>query len=111
MNKRLTAFVLVAYGIGFFLGFESGGFQLVLLQIARFYNLNNVEMGSLVTAELSAITLGPLLRLDRGPRGEKSNTADFYASFYGRMFCRRLFNRHCHFCVFNFCGRNRVQFE
>ena len=61
MEKRIKLFVFASYGIGFFLGFESGGFQLVLLQIARFYDLNNVEMGALVTAQLSAITVGPLL--------------------------------------------------
>ena len=61
MDKRNNLFIIVASCITFFLGFESGGFQLVLLQVSRYYNLNNVEMGALVTAQLSAITVGPLV--------------------------------------------------
>ncbi|MCL2880972.1 MAG: MFS transporter, partial [Treponema sp.] len=61
MNRRVTFLTLTAYGIGFFLGLENGGFQLVLLQIARSYNLDNIKMGALVTAQASAITIGPLL--------------------------------------------------
>jgi len=61
MDKRLTLFIPVACGIMFFLGFEVGGFQLVLLQTAQFFKLNNVMMGILVASQFSAITVGPLL--------------------------------------------------
>jgi len=61
MDKRLALFIPVVCGITFFLGFETGGFQLVLLQAAQYFKLNNVMMGILVAAQYSAITVGPLL--------------------------------------------------
>ena len=60
MDKRLALFVPVTFGIAFFLGIELGGFQLILLQAAQFFKLNNVMMGVLVTSQFLAITIGPL---------------------------------------------------
>ena len=61
MDKRLALFVPVAYSTAFFLGIEIGGFQLILLETAKAFNLNNVMMGVLVGSQYMAITLGPLL--------------------------------------------------
>ena len=61
MDKRLALFVPVSCGIGFFLGFELGGYQLILLEVANSFALNNVMMGVVVASQFSAITLGPLL--------------------------------------------------
>ena len=61
MDKKLALFVPVTCGTAFFLGLELGGFQLILLQAANFFNLNNVMMGAMVTSQFTAITLGPLL--------------------------------------------------
>jgi fucose permease len=61
MDKRLALFVPVTCGAAFFLGLELGGFQLILLQAAQFFNLNNVMMGAMVTSQFIALTLGPLL--------------------------------------------------
>ena len=61
MDKRLALFVPVTCVIGFFLGVELGGFQLILLQAAQHFNMNNVMMGILVASQYTAVTLGPLL--------------------------------------------------
>ncbi len=48
-------------GLLFLLGFESGGFQLVLVNIAGEFGLNNTAMGSLVTVQFLAILIMPLI--------------------------------------------------
>ncbi len=48
-------------GLLFLLGFESGGFQLVLVNIAGEFGLNNTVMGSLVTVQFLAILVMPLI--------------------------------------------------
>ena len=45
----------------FFLGFKSGGFQLVLYDIAVTYRLGNVMMGAVVTTLFLALAVGPLV--------------------------------------------------
>jgi FHS family glucose/mannose:H+ symporter-like MFS transporter len=60
-DKRLRLFIPVACGLTFFLGAESGGFQLILFQAAREFGLTIGKMGILVAAQYSAITLGPLI--------------------------------------------------
>lgn len=59
LKKRLL--VPVSLGITFFLGFEGGGFQLALLQVAAEFQLSNTLMGFLVTAQFIAVMLSPLL--------------------------------------------------
>lgn len=49
------------YALLFLLGFESGGFQLVLVNIAAEFGLNNTVMGSLVTVQFLAILIMPLI--------------------------------------------------
>jgi fucose permease len=60
-DKRLTLLVPVVTGLAFFLGMESGGFQLILLKAARDFKLSASMMGVVVASQYSAITLGPLL--------------------------------------------------
>ncbi|MDR2021524.1 MAG: MFS transporter [Treponema sp.] len=59
-EKNVRLFIPVACGIALFLGFESGGFQLVLLNIASEFNLTTTMMGVLVASQYTAITLVPL---------------------------------------------------
>lgn len=59
LKKRLL--VPVSLGLTFFLGFEGGGFQLVLLQVAEEFHLNHTLMGFLVAAQFIAIMLSPLI--------------------------------------------------
>jgi len=61
MDKRLVLLLPLTFGIAFFLGMESGGFQLVLLQVAKEFALDPVLMGGVVTSQFIAIFLGPLL--------------------------------------------------
>lgn len=56
-NQRLLTAIC---GITFFLGFESGGFQLSLRMVGKEFALSNAEMGGLVAAQFLAITLMPL---------------------------------------------------
>jgi fucose permease len=58
---KLRLFVPLSCGLAFFLGFESGGFQLVLIDIAKEYSLNTFMMGFLVTIQFAAFTLSPLV--------------------------------------------------
>ena len=60
-DKRLKLLIPVVTGLAFFLGIESGGFQLILLKAARDFKLNASMMGVVVASQYSAITLGPLL--------------------------------------------------
>ncbi|MDR1388949.1 MAG: MFS transporter [Treponema sp.] len=60
-DKRFRFFVPAAAGLTFFLGFESGGFQLALLQVAKEFSLGKTMMGILVAVQFSAITSAPLL--------------------------------------------------
>ena len=60
-DKRLALFVPAACGIGFFLGIELGGYQLILLQVAQAFEVSNVMMGVLVASQFIAVTAGPLL--------------------------------------------------
>lgn len=61
MNKNQTFAMILACGAAFFLGMESAGFQLVLLEVAGEFDLNPVVMGGVVTSQYAAIFLGPLL--------------------------------------------------
>ena len=61
MDKRLTLFIPAACGMGFFLGIELGGYQLILLQVAQSFKLSNVMMGVLVSSQFITATAGPLL--------------------------------------------------
>jgi FHS family glucose/mannose:H+ symporter-like MFS transporter len=61
MNKNQTFAMILACGVAFFLGMESSGFQLVLLEVAGEFALNPVVMGGVVTSQYAAIFLGPLL--------------------------------------------------
>ena len=61
MDKRQALLIPVTFGIAFFLGVESGGFQLILLQVAEEFSLDPVMMGTLVTSQFFAICLGPLV--------------------------------------------------
>jgi fucose permease len=62
MRKKYSRLlVFVSCGIAFFLGFESGGFQLVLINVASDFVLTTTMMGVLVASQYSAITLAPLL--------------------------------------------------
>lgn len=45
----------------FLLGFESGGFQLALLKIAREFGITNTEMGGLVTVQFAAMMVMPAI--------------------------------------------------
>lgn len=45
----------------FLLGFESGGFQLALLKIAREFNITNTEMGGLVSVQFLAMMTMPVI--------------------------------------------------
>jgi fucose permease len=60
-DKRRRLFVPAVAGLSFFLGFENGGFQLALLQVAVEFSLGQTMMGVLVAAQFSAITAAPLL--------------------------------------------------
>lgn len=51
----------VAFGLPFFLGFESGGFQLALLMISDTFQLNTETMGILVSLQYGGSILGPIL--------------------------------------------------
>ena len=51
----------VAFGLPFFLGFESGGFQLALLMISDTYNLTTETMGILVSLQYGGSILGPII--------------------------------------------------
>ena len=51
----------VAFGLPFFLGFESGGFQLALLMISDTYNLSTETMGILVSLQYGGSILGPIV--------------------------------------------------
>ncbi|HWR23526.1 MAG TPA: MFS transporter [Feifaniaceae bacterium] len=59
IRKRML--VPVSLGLTFFLGFEGGGFQLALLQVAEEFHLSGTLTGVLVAAQFIAITLAPLL--------------------------------------------------
>jgi len=61
MDRRLSLLIPVTFFIALFLGVESGGFQLVLLQMAKDFGLDPVRMGGVVTSQFTAIFLGPLL--------------------------------------------------
>ena len=61
MGRKPTLLVPLTFGIAFFLGVESGGFQLVLLQVAEEFALAPVKMGGVVTSQFIAIVMGPLL--------------------------------------------------
>jgi fucose permease len=54
-------FIPVSWGLTLFLGIESGGFQLVLLQVSKEFSLNAFMMGAMVTSQYIAITIAPLL--------------------------------------------------
>jgi fucose permease len=60
-DKRIKLLIPVSCGLTLFLGIESGGFQLVLVQVAAEFSLGPVMMGVLVAAQYTAITLAPLL--------------------------------------------------
>jgi fucose permease len=57
----LRLFIPAVCGIAFFLGFESGGFQLVLINVASDFALTTTMMGVLVASQYTAITIAPLL--------------------------------------------------
>ncbi|MEG2199983.1 MAG: MFS transporter [Anaerovorax sp.] len=64
MKKYRTSKKLLlpmALFLPFFLGFQSGGFQFALLSIGKEFTLNNVYMGSLVSAQFAAMVFAPLL--------------------------------------------------
>lgn len=61
MEFKKRMLVPVSLGITFFLGFEGGGFQLVLLQVAEEFHLNQTLMGFLVAAQFIAVMLSPLV--------------------------------------------------
>jgi fucose permease len=61
MEKRLALLMPLCFGIAFFLGVESGGFQLVLQKVAEEFALDPVMMGGVVSSQFSAIFIGPLL--------------------------------------------------
>jgi FHS family glucose/mannose:H+ symporter-like MFS transporter len=60
-DKRIKLLIPVSCGLTLFLGIESGGFQLILVQVASEFSLGPVMMGVLVAAQYTAITLAPLL--------------------------------------------------
>jgi fucose permease len=60
-EKRIKLLIPVACGITFFLGVESGGFQLVLLNIVSDFIVGPAMMGILVASQYAAITLAPLV--------------------------------------------------
>ena len=57
-NKLLEPVIML---LSFFLGFEEGGFQLILLSIANEFELSNASMGSLVSVQYAAIIIAPLM--------------------------------------------------
>jgi fucose permease len=59
-EKRLRLLIPASYGLTFFLGFENGGFQLVLLSIVSDFVVSPAMMGVLVASQYTAITLAPL---------------------------------------------------
>lgn len=63
LNIKSTRKLLIPLSLllPFFLGFQSGGFQLALLNIASDFKLNNASMGTLVSAQYCASVAGPLL--------------------------------------------------
>ncbi len=60
-KRKLNMMLPLVAVLVFLLGFESGGFQLVLTDIAAEYNLDNTAMGSLVTVQYAAILVMPLI--------------------------------------------------
>lgn len=69
----------LSYLLSFFLGFEAGGFQFILLEIAQEFQLNNTAMGSFVSVESAAIMMGPLLFGGLGDRIGKKPVVIFFA--------------------------------
>ena len=59
-HKGLPFAPLVA-AMAFFLGFESGGFQLALLRVATEFGMNKSEMGTLAGLQFLAMSAFPLL--------------------------------------------------
>ncbi|GHU64412.1 hypothetical protein FACS189447_01150 [Spirochaetia bacterium] len=59
--RRLNLLIPACYGLAFFLGAESGGFQLALLRIGEDFSLGPAMMGVLVAAQFAAITIAPLV--------------------------------------------------
>lgn len=51
----------IAFGLPFFLGFESGGFQLALLMISDSFQIGTKDMGMLVSLQFAGTILGPLI--------------------------------------------------
>jgi fucose permease len=86
-ERRIKLLIPVSCGLTFFLGVESGGFQLVLLKVAAEFALGTVMMGVLVTAQYTAITIAPLLFGWIADRiGKKPILLIFTALFAGACF-------------------------
>lgn len=61
MNQPSKGLLPAAAAMMFFLGFEISGFQLVLLDISKEFNLDTQGMGMLAAAQYAAGVLAPLL--------------------------------------------------
>jgi fucose permease len=59
--RHIKLLIPACYGLAFFLGTESGGFQLALLRIGEDFSLGPAMMGVLVAAQFAAITIVPLV--------------------------------------------------
>lgn len=77
-EKRILPLAVL---IELFLGFECGGFQLVLIDIAGDYELNNASMGALVTVQFIASTFVPLLFGHFSDRRGKKKVIQFFLPF------------------------------
>ena len=60
-ERRLLLLIPAVYGLAFFLGLESGGFQFALFRVASDFALNEVMMGVLVASQFTSITIAPLI--------------------------------------------------
>lgn len=71
----------------FLLGFESGGFQLALLKIAREFVLTNTEMGGLVSVQFLAMMIMPVIFGTLADIvGKKKDTAVVFADIYSGLY-------------------------
>ncbi len=60
-EKKRNVLLLLVGLIVFFIGFEAGGFQLVLIHVAAEFGLDNTGMGALVATQYIAILAMPIL--------------------------------------------------
>lgn len=61
MDNRLRRQLIVISMLVFFLGFEAGGFQLVVLYMANEFKLSSAEMGNIISIQFLAMVVMPLI--------------------------------------------------